>query len=103
MQIRTDGSASAPQSTMADVLPTLGVSMHGAISQRRAGSGDPAYSAVGRAPSRGGIYRAMYNHYTKQILAGSLLTLMSVLAQAQSERLGIFENLPLPALTNATK
>ena len=34
--------------------------IRGAISQRRAGSGDPAYSAVGRVPSRGGIYGATF-------------------------------------------
>ena len=37
------------------------VPIHGAISQRRAGSGDPAYNAVGRMPSRGGICDAVYN------------------------------------------
>ena len=34
--------------------------IRGAISQRHAGSGDPAYNAVGRVPSRGGIYGALY-------------------------------------------
>src|SRR5439155_17713930 len=33
--------------------------IQGAISQRHAGSGDPAYKAVGRAPSRGGIQSAL--------------------------------------------
>src|SRR5437762_3634500 len=36
-----------------------GAFIRGATSQRRAGSGDPAYNAVGRAPSRGGIYGAL--------------------------------------------
>ena len=45
----------------------------------------------------------MYDCYTKRVLVGSLLTLVSVLAQAQNERLGIFENLPLPTATNVTK
>jgi len=34
--------------------------IRGAISQRHAGSGDPAYNAVGRVPSRGVIYGAMH-------------------------------------------
>ena len=34
--------------------------IRGAISQRHAGSGDPAYNAVSRVPSRGGIYIAMH-------------------------------------------
>src|SRR5437867_10998003 len=103
MKTQTSEGGSAPRLTMADVRPTFGVSVYGSRNQRRAGSGDTAYSAAGRVSSRGGFCRVMYDYYIKQLLVGSLLTLTGMLAQAQSERPGIFENLPSPVITNVAK
>src|SRR5882724_783093 len=48
-----------------------GKAIRGVVSQRRAGSGDPAYNAVGRVPSRGGIHSAWHNNSLHAVAFGN--------------------------------
>src|SRR5438128_8160761 len=71
----------------------------GVTGQRRAGSGDPASNAVGRVPSRGGIYGAMYKrwaltHFPRQAFFG-LLSVLLVVTASQSASAGPIQPLAL--------
>src|SRR2546430_10089539 len=71
----------------------------GVTGQRRAGPGDPASNALGRVPSRGGIYDAMYKrwamtHFPRLAFFG-LVSVLSVVTAWQSALAGPIQPLAL--------